>query len=54
MGVLSEVGDFSRFESAEKFASYLGLVPGREFEWWIQKYAVPDKGRKQSCPHFTD
>ena len=28
MGVLSEVGDFSRFESAEKFASYLGLVPG--------------------------
>jgi transposase len=28
MGVLSEVGDFSRFKSAEQFASYLGLVPG--------------------------
>lgn len=28
MGVLSEIGDFTRFESADKFAAYLGLVPG--------------------------
>ena len=25
-----EVGDFKRFSSAEKFASYLGLVPGED------------------------
>ncbi len=28
LSVLVEVGDFERFESAGKFASYLGLVPG--------------------------
>ena len=28
MAVISEVGDFSRFPTAEKFAAYLGLVPG--------------------------
>jgi transposase len=27
MALLSEVGDFKRFESAERFAAYLGLVP---------------------------
>lgn len=27
MALLSEVGDFNRFESAERFAAYLGLVP---------------------------
>lgn len=28
LSVIVEVGDFQRFASAEKFASYLGLVPG--------------------------
>lgn len=28
MSVIVEVGDFQRFASADKFASYLGLVPG--------------------------
>ena len=27
MALLSEVGDFNRFESADRFAAYLGLVP---------------------------
>ena len=30
LSVLVEVGDFKRFASAEKFAAYLGLVPGEE------------------------
>lgn len=30
LSVLVEVGDFHRFASAEKFASYLGLVPGED------------------------
>jgi transposase len=30
LSVLVEVGDFKRFASAEKFASYLGLVPGED------------------------
>ena len=30
LSVIVEVGDFKRFESAEKFASYIGLVPGEE------------------------
>ncbi|MCR4658574.1 MAG: IS110 family transposase [Lachnospiraceae bacterium] len=30
LSVLVEVGDFKRFVSAEKFASYLGLVPGED------------------------
>lgn len=29
MSLLSEVGDFNRFPSAEHFASFLGLVPGQ-------------------------
>ena len=28
LSVIVEVGDFKRFASAEKFASYIGLVPG--------------------------
>ena len=28
MGVISEIGDFNRFESADKFSSCLGMVPG--------------------------
>ena len=28
LAFLSEIGDFKRFESAEKFAAFLGLVPG--------------------------
>ena len=28
LSVLVEVGDFNRFESADKFAAYIGLVPG--------------------------
>ena len=28
--VIVEVGDFKRFASAEKFAAYLGLVPGED------------------------
>ncbi len=30
LSILVEVGDFHRFASAEKFASYLGLVPGED------------------------
>ena len=30
LSVLVEVGDFKRFPSAEKFAGYLGLVPGED------------------------
>jgi transposase len=30
LSVIVEVGDFQRFASAEKFASYLGLVPGED------------------------
>lgn len=30
LSVLVEVGDFKRFASAEKFSSYLGLVPGED------------------------
>lgn len=30
LSVLVEVGDFHRFASAEKFASYIGLVPGED------------------------
>jgi transposase len=30
LSVIVEVGDFRRFASAEKFASYIGLVPGEE------------------------
>ena len=30
LSVIVEVGDFKRFASAEKFASYIGLVPGEE------------------------
>lgn len=30
LSVIVEVGDFRRFASAEKFASYLGLVPGED------------------------
>ena len=30
LSVLVEVGDFKRFQSAEKFAGYLGLVPGED------------------------
>ena len=30
LSVITEVGDFTRFASAEKFASYLGLVPGED------------------------
>lgn len=30
LSVLVEVGDFNRFANAEKFASYLGLVPGED------------------------
>lgn len=30
LSVITEVGDFKRFASAEKFASYLGLVPGED------------------------
>ena len=30
LSVLVEVGDFKRFASAQKFASYLGLVPGED------------------------
>ena len=30
LAVLTEVGDFKRFASADKFASYLGLVPGED------------------------
>ena len=30
LSVIVEVGDFKRFASAEKFASYLGLVPGED------------------------
>lgn len=30
LSVLIEVGDFQRFASAQKFASYLGLVPGED------------------------
>lgn len=30
LSVLVEVGDFQRFASAQKFASYLGLVPGED------------------------
>ena len=30
LSVLVEVGDFKRFASADKFASYIGLVPGEE------------------------
>ena len=26
--IMMEVGDFKQFPSAERFASYLGLVPG--------------------------
>lgn len=32
-----EVGDFKRFPSAEKFASYLGLVPGEDSSGDSQK-----------------
>ena len=28
LSLIVETGDFSRFESAQKYASYLGLVPG--------------------------
>ena len=30
LSVIVEVGDFKRFASAEKFASYIGLVPGED------------------------
>ena len=30
LSIIVEVGDFKRFASAEKFASYIGLVPGEE------------------------
>ncbi len=30
LSVLVEVGDFNRFATAEKFASYIGLVPGED------------------------
>ena len=30
LSTLVEIGDFNRFSSAEKFASYLGLVPGED------------------------
>jgi transposase len=30
LSILVEVGDFKRFASAEKFSSYLGLVPGEK------------------------
>ena len=30
LSVIVEVGDFKRFSSAEKFSSYLGLVPGED------------------------
>ena len=30
LSVLVEVGDFKRFATADKFASYLGLVPGED------------------------
>ena len=30
LSVIVEVGDFKRFTSAEKFASYIGLVPGED------------------------
>ena len=30
LSVLTEVGDFKRFASADRFASYLGLVPGED------------------------
>ena len=30
LSVIVEVGDFNRFPSAEKYASYLGLVPGED------------------------
>jgi len=30
LGVLTEVGDFKRFSSAQHFASYIGLTPGED------------------------
>ena len=30
LSVIVEVGDFNRFATAEKFASYIGLVPGED------------------------
>lgn len=30
LSVIAEVGDFNHFADAEKFASYLGLVPGED------------------------
>jgi transposase len=30
MAVLTEIGDFNRFASAQNFASYIGLTPGED------------------------
>jgi transposase len=30
LAVITEVGDFKRFASAEHFASYIGLTPGED------------------------
>lgn len=37
LSTIVEVGDFNRFSSAEKFASYLGLVPGEDSSGEKQK-----------------
>lgn len=38
LSIIVEVGDFNRFSSAEKFASYLGLVPGEHSSGENQVY----------------
>ena len=38
LAVLTEVGDFRRFSSAQKFASYIGLVPGENSSGNTQKH----------------
>ncbi len=61
LSVMVEVGDFNRFATAEKFAAYIGLVPGENSSGDDQtRLAITKAGNRQvrmllteACQHYS-